>query len=169
MSKISALLGDTYEQRRRDLLVRKFDLHGFEFRVRVPLSGETDAIHARISSPPADAVEAAFLKISEPLQKYRADADDSMAFTDDDIVLTSTGEDGKRTVRSLRESARMQVMTSSRITEYIRLLVAADGSDALAEITYDELNAEWPLQVQLALVDKIGEVIAPTYQEARGK
>ena len=63
----------------------------------------------------------------------------------------------------------MQVMTSSRITEYIRLLVAADGSDALAEITYDEINAEWPLQVQLALVDKIGEVIAPTYQEARGK
>ena len=68
----------------------------------------------------------------------------------------------------MREAAKNKVMTEQRIVEYIRLLVPENPENSLADITYADVEAEWPLNVQLALCEKIGEVISPTYKETKG-
>ena len=38
----------------------------------------------------------------------------------------------------------------------------------MADITYADIEAEWPLSGQVGRVDKIAEVISPSYKETRG-
>jgi hypothetical protein len=38
----------------------------------------------------------------------------------------------------------------------------------LEDLTYQDIEEEFPLSTQLALVEKIAEVISPTYRESRG-
>jgi hypothetical protein len=50
----------------------------------------------------------------------------------------------------------------------VRLLKAENPVNNLDDITYAEIEQEWPLSVQRELVEKIAEVISPTYREIRG-
>ena len=54
-----------------------------------------------------------------------------------------------------------------RIVEYIKFLIPETGS--LEDLTYEDVESEFPLAVQLTLVDKINEVISPDYKEVRSK
>jgi hypothetical protein len=45
-------------------------------------------------------------------------------------------------------------------------LIPVDNSD-FSNLTYEEINSEFPLPVQLTLVKKIAEVISPNYEEVR--
>jgi hypothetical protein len=36
------------------------------------------------------------------------------------------------------------------------------------DLTYEDIQEEFPISVQMQIVEKIGEVISPTYREARG-
>lgn len=162
MTRLGSAFGATYEQMRREILTRKFELGGFTFKVRIPLVAESDALYKRITEPAAELVDAAYLELVEPLMKFKDDADASEAgfsFLENDLLVQG---------KSMREAAKNKVMTEQRIVEYIRLLVPADPESSLADITYDDVKAEWPLNVQLALCEKIGEVISPTYKETRG-
>jgi hypothetical protein len=38
-----------------------------------------------------------------------------------------------------------------------------------ADLEYKDIEEEWPLAIQLMIVDKINEVISPDYKEIRGK
>ena len=62
--------------------------------------------------------------------------------------------------------AKNQAAGNIRIIESFKLLVTATGEN-LTDITYEEINEEFPLPVQLALVKKIAEVISPGYEEIR--
>jgi hypothetical protein len=48
------------------------------------------------------------------------------------------------------------------------LLVPENPDANLDDISYADIESEWPLNVQLALCEKIGEVISPTYKETKG-
>jgi len=159
MTKIVSLLGNEYQIKRKELSIREFDLNGFKFKVKIPLVIESDLIYKKISNQPEEKVNELFLKLSEPLQKFKDLEDSSISFENEDVKV-----EGK----SLKEAAKLQLMTQTRITEYIKLLVPADENSSMQDITYEDISAEWPLSVQLALVEKIGEVISPTYKEARG-
>ena len=159
MTKIVSLLGNEYQIKRKELSIREFDLNGFKFKVKIPLVIESDLIYKKISNQPEEKVNELFLKLSEPLQKFKDIEDSSISFENEDVRV-----EGK----SLKEAAKLQLMTQTRITEYIKLLVPADENSSMQDITYEDISAEWPLSVQLALVEKIGEVISPTYKEARG-
>jgi hypothetical protein len=39
---------------------------------------------------------------------------------------------------------------------------------SLEDLTYADIQDEFPISVQMQIVEKIGEVISPTYKEARG-
>ena len=82
-----------------------------------------------------------------------------MVFTENDVVVSG---------RSMREAATNKAMMEARITEMIRLLQPENPANTLDDITYAEIELEWPLSVQLALVEKISEVISPGYKENRG-
>lgn len=159
MTKIVSLLGNEYQIKRKELSIREFELHGFKFKVKIPLVIESDLIYKKISSQPEDKINELFLQLSEPLQKFKDIEDSSISFENNDVKV-----EGK----SLREAAKLQLMTQTRITEYIKMLIPADENSSMQDITYEDISAEWPLSVQLALVEKIGEVISPTYKETRG-
>jgi len=162
MTRLGAALGANYEQMRREILTRKFELGGFTFKVRIPLVAETDALYKRITDPDQKSIDEAYAELTEPLLKYKEDEDAVEAgfvFLEDDVLVQG---------KSMREAAKNKAMTEQRIVEYIRLLVPENPDNSLADITYADIETEWPLNVQLALCEKIGEVISPTYKEVRG-
>lgn len=156
MTKISSVLGSNYESKREEIRIKKFEFGGHTFKVRVPLVAESDKIYKRIIEPSEEKVEAIYQEMVKPLIEM-PEKPTGFEFKDDDILI-----DGK----SLKEAAKTKVMVETRIVEYIKLLVPEQGS--MDEITYDDIQAEWPMSVQLMMVDKIGELIAPTYKETRG-
>lgn len=159
MSKLGSALGSGYEAKRRELLIRKFELGGHTFRVRVPLVSESDEIYRRISEPAPERVEEIYTQMVQPLMQFKDQSSETFTFTDNDVKV-----DG----RSMREAATAKCITETRITEFIKMLVPEVEGENLDDLTYGEIEAEWPLSVQLAICEKIGEVISPTYREARG-
>ena len=158
MSKIAAALGESYQAKREELRIRKFELGGHIFKVRVPIVAETDAIFKRINEPNEALIQATYEKLAQPMMQFKDEAEkNGFEFLEDDILIEG---------RSLKESAKTQVMTQTRITEYIKLLVPVEGT--MDDITYDDIQAEFPMSTQLALIEKISEVISPTYRESRG-
>jgi hypothetical protein len=68
----------------------------------------------------------------------------------------------------MREAAKNKAMTEAKITEYIKLLIPENPQDTMDDITYADIEAEFPLPIQLSLLEKIAEVISPSYKESRG-
>ena len=158
MSKIAAALGESYQAKREELRIRKFELGGHTFKVRVPIVAETDVMFKRISEPDETLIQATYDKLAKPMMQFKEDADKTgFEFLEDDIIINGN---------SLKQTAKTQVMTQARITEYIKLLVPVEGT--MDDITYEDIEAEFPMSTQLALIEKITEVISPTYRESRG-
>ena len=158
MSKIAAALGESYLAKREELRIRKFELGGHTFKVRVPIVAETDVMFKRISEPDEALIQATYEKLAKPMMQFKEDADKTgFEFLEDDIIINGN---------SLKQTAKTQVMTQARITEYIKLLVPVEGT--MDDITYEDIEAEFPMSTQLALIEKITEVISPTYRESRG-
>ena len=154
MTRLSSALGTGAEFR-----IKKFELAGHNFRVRVPLVSESDAIHSRIIKPDSAAVDKIYLELTKSLEEFKATENADLVFTENDVVVSG---------RSMREAATNKAMMEARIVEMVRLLQSDDPTNNLDDITYAEIELEWPLSVQRALVEKISEVISPIYKEVRG-
>jgi hypothetical protein len=159
MTKLASAFGEKYQAQRRQLLTRTFELGGHIFKVKIPLVVETQEIYQRIQNPDEQAIEAAYQEIAAPLLAFKDTPDGNVTFLDNDIVV-----DG----RSLREAAKNKITTQMRITEFIKLLIPEDSNATLDDITYADIEAEFPFSVQMALIEKIGEAISPSYKETRG-
>jgi hypothetical protein len=68
----------------------------------------------------------------------------------------------------MREAAKNKAMTENRVVEYIKLLIPEQPDLSLDDLTYEEVEAEFPWTVQIALIEKISEAISPGYKETRG-
>tara|TARA_R110000868_G_scaffold169212_1_gene404168 strand:+ start:608 stop:1075 length:468 start_codon:yes stop_codon:yes gene_type:complete len=154
MTRLSSALGTGAEFR-----IKKFDLAGHAFRVRVPLVIESDAMHSRIIKPDSAAIDRIYADLTKSLDEFKTLKNEELVFTENDVVVSG---------RSMREAATNKAMMEARITEMIRLLQPENPANTLDDITYAEIELEWPLSVQLALVEKINEVISPGYKETRG-
>lgn len=154
MTRLSSALGTGAEFR-----IKKFELGGHAFRVRVPLVSESDAIHSRIIKPDSAAIDKIYADLTKSLDEFKTLKNEDLVFTENDVVVSG---------RSMREAATNKAMMEARITEMICLLQPENPANTLDDITYAEIELEWPLSVQLALVEKINEVISPGYKETRG-
>ena len=154
MTRLSSALGTGAEFR-----IKKFELGGHNFRVRVPLVSESDAIHSRIIKPDSAVIDKIYLELTKSLEEFKATENADLVFTETDVVVSG---------RSMREAATNKAMMEARIVEMVRLLQSDDPANNLDDITYAEIELEWPLSVQRALVEKISEVISPIYKEVRG-
>jgi len=154
MTRLSSALGTGAEFR-----IKKFELGGHAFRVRVPLVSESDALHSRIIKPDSAAIDKIYADLTKSLDEFKTLKNEELVFTENDVVVSG---------RSMREAATNKAMMEARITEMIRLLQPENSANTLDDITYAEIELEWPLSVQLALVEKINEVISPGYKENRG-
>ena len=159
MTKFSSAFGDKYQANKKNLLTRSFELGGHTFKVRIPLIAESDAIYAKVSEPDEAVIEKTYIEITKPLRQFEDNQTDEFKFTDNDILV-----DG----RSMREAARNKTITEARITEFFKLLVPELEGASLEDLTYEDIQDEFPISIQMMIVEKIGEVISPTYREARG-
>lgn len=159
MTKLGSAFGEKYQAKRKDLLTRTFVLNGHTFKVRIPLVAESDEIYKKVSSPDEETVEKIYQQITEPLRKFESNQTEEFKFVDNDVLV-----DG----RSMREAAKNKAITEARITEFFKLLVPELEGITLDDLTYADIEEEFPIAVQMLIVEKIGEVISPTYREARG-
>lgn len=159
MTKFSSAFGDKYQANKKNLLIRSFELGGHTFKVRIPLVAESDAIYKKVSEPDEETIEKIYQEITKPLRQFEDNQTEEFQFTDNDILV-----DG----RSMREAAKNKAITEARITEFFKLLVPELDGASLEDLTYTDIEEEFPISVQMQIVEKIGEVISPTYREARG-
>lgn len=137
----------------QNIRIRSFTLGGQNFRVRVPLASEMEEISNAVN------VIDSSKKFEQMSKDFKEKSDDEkIEITDDDVIV-----DGK----SIKELAKLTVQTEERITQMIRLLVPAQEGFDMAQISYEDIEAEWPFAVQLELMKKIAEVISPGYEETR--
>jgi hypothetical protein len=159
MTKLGSAFGEKYQAKRKDLLTRSFVLNGHTFKVRIPLMIESDAIYKKVSNPDEETVEKIYQEITVPLRQFEGNQNEDFEFTDTDILVEG---------RSMREAAKNKAITEARITEFFKLLVPEMEGVTLEDLTYADIEEEFPIAVQMLIVEKIGEVISPTYREARG-
>ncbi|NBV95690.1 MAG: hypothetical protein EBR90_02725 [Actinobacteria bacterium] len=138
------------------LRTRAFVLGGQNFKVRVPLASEMEVINKRISE--ADITKKTEELINPLLEKKGTLESESIVYLDDDVLV-----DG----RSVKDLAKMTAQTEQRILEMVKLLVPEVDNANMEELTYQEINDEFPFPVQLELMKKIAEVISPGYEETR--
>lgn len=135
------------------LRLKTFELGGQIFRVRIPLTKEMDAIEERINTIDEAEEQRRYDKMVAGFGSIEMEG---VVKTDNDVIVEG---------RSTRDMVRGILKMENRVVEFIKLLVPTDGN--LDDITYEEIDAEWPFTVQLEILAKISEVIAPGYKEER--
>ena len=139
-----------------NIRIRDFTIAGQKLRVRIPLSSEMDAINERVKNVNFDDQ---FKKLSEPLlEKKEMLEGDEIKFSDDDIILND---------RSIKEMAKTSAQTNARIVELFKLFVPVAEGANMDDLTYEEIEAEFPFSTQIEIAKKISEVISPGYEETR--
>lgn len=159
MTKFSSAFGEKYQTNKKNLLIRSFDLGGHTFKVRIPLLAESDAIYKKVTNPDDATIEKIYEQLTKPLLQFENNQTDGFKFVEGDILV-----DG----RSMREAAKNKAITEARITEFFKLLVPELEGASLEDLTYQDIEDEFPMSVQMQIVEKIGEAISPTYKESRG-
>ena len=159
MTKFSSAFGDKYQTNKKNMLTRSFELGGHIFKVRIPLMIESDAIYKKVSNPDEETIEKTYQEITKSLRQFENNQTEGFQFTDTDILVEG---------RSMREAAKNKTITEARITEFFKLLVPEMEGVTFEDLTYADIEEEFPIAVQMQIVEKIGEVISPTYTEARG-
>lgn len=156
MSKLGSALGKKYEENRLSVLTRKFELGDHTFKVRVPSVQEIEAIYNYFKNPNEDKVEQEYQKM---LKEFGGlEEREGLEVKENDVLIEG---------RSIRETAKNKHILQYRIVEYIKFLIPETGS--LEDITYEDVEAEFPLSVQMTLVEKINEVISPDYKDIKSK
>lgn len=145
MSKLSAALGNVDQLR-----VKTFELGGHKFKVRIPLSKQMDEINERTNNVDPVKFQERFDRTVKGLEG------DHVQRTDDDVIV-----DGRSTKDLVQSAMRFE----NRMVEFVRLLVPEQGT--LDDITYEDIEAEWPLTVQLELISAISDAIQPSFGEGR--
>ena len=156
MSKLGSALGKKYEENRLSVLTRTFELGDHTFKVRIPAVNELETIYNYYKNPNEDKVEEAYQSMLKELPGIATE--EGVEIKDNDIVIEG---------RSMREAAKNKHVLQYRIVEYIKFLIPETGS--LDDLSYADVELEFPLSIQLTLVDKINEVISPDYKEIRSK
>lgn len=156
MSKLGSALGKKYEENRLSVLTRSFELGDHTFKVRVPSVQEIEAIYNYFKNPNEEKVELEYQRMLKEFDGLKEK--EGVEIKDNDMVI-----DG----RSMRETAKNKHILQHRIVQYIKFLIPETGS--LEDITYEDVEAEFPLSVQMTLVEKINEVISPDYKDIKSK
>jgi hypothetical protein len=152
MTRLSTALGSNYAS--DSLRTKTFELAGHTFKVRVPLTREMELIQERIESIDESEFKIRFDKMTTSFKE--STALEGVVVTDDDVIIEG---------RSTRELVKSIMQMENRTVEYIKLIVPEH--DNLDDITYKEIDEEWPFQVQLEVLNKISEAIQPGYKDSR--
>ena len=162
MNHLASALGKKFVENKEQIRTREFTLGGHTFKVKVPLSAESDAIQQRLKTADEELVQKYYEEITKPLidNKDSAGAEDGVEFTDNDVVVLG---------RSMREAAKTKILTEARITEMFKLLVPEVSDFDMTTITYKDIEELFPLPIQLKVVEEITNVISFDYGKTKEK
>ena len=149
MSRIQSAFGEI-----PSLRTKTFELAGYNFKVRVPLTKELDAMQERIEKFDQEEFQKRFDKMTSSFRVSQAI--EGIVVTEDDVIVEG---------RSTKELVQTILQMENRMVEYIKLLIPVNGT--LDDITYEDVEAEWPTAVQLEILAKISEAIQPGYKDSR--
>jgi len=133
MSKIASILGN--EKKLKDIRIKKFDLGGHTFRVRIPLVAESDQIYAKVINPSEAKILDIYQKLTAPLIQFKDKESEDFQFVENDVIVNG---------RSMQEAAKNKAMIETRVVEYIKLLVPESEDQTLDDITYKDIEDEFP-------------------------
>lgn len=149
-------LSESLKINSENIRIREFTMAGQKLRVRVPLSSEMDSMNERVKNTEW---EKYYEKLAAPfLEKKDKLESEEIKFEDDDILV---GE------KSIKEMAKVSAQTNARIVEMFKLLVPVVEDADMSQLTYEEIEAEFPFSTQIEIAKKISEVISPGYEETR--
>ncbi len=160
MSNLSSAFGKKFN---KDIIrTRSFDFNGHSFKVRVPLSSEYEAILKQTQEIDEAKLDKHYNELAQEFIKNKdtIKPEDDVVFGDNDIVVQG---------RSLKETAKNILITNNRILAMIRLLVPEEKDFDMATVTYEMVDELFPFSVQLELLERIGDVISPSYVTTKGK
>ena len=156
MSKLGSALGKKYEENRLSVLTRSFQLGDHTFKVRVPSVQEIEAIYNYFKNPNEEKIEEEYQLMIKAFENLKDQ--EGVEVKDNDFIIEG---------RSIRETAKNKHILQHRIVQYIKFLIPETGS--LEDIIYEDVETEFPLTVQMTLVEKINEVISPDYKDIKSK
>lgn len=159
MSKIAFALGSKYQENRLSVMTRTFTLGEHTFKVRVPAVHEIEAIYNYFKNPNQDLVNKAFAEMTLELNSVKDTMPEGVVYSDKDIVVEG---------RSMMEAAKNRVVLQYRIVEYFKFLIPENGQ-SLDDLEYIDVEEEFPLAIQIQMIDKISEVISPDYKAIKEK
>jgi hypothetical protein len=154
MSRIQSAFGDSYQK--AHLRTKTFELGGHVFKVRIPLTKEMEQIEEAIEKINPEDLQTRYEKMSASFRT--GTVIEGIEITEDDVIIEG---------RSTKDLVKKIIMMENRMVQFIRLLVPEVGT--LDDITYEDIDAEWPMAVQLEMIAKITESIQPGYKDSRKK
>lgn len=160
MSNLSNAFGKKFNP--DTIRTRSFEFNGHTFKLKIPLSGEYEALLKDTQIVDEDKVEQYYKDLTKDFVANKAILDDKQGviFKDDDIEIQG---------RSMRETAKNKLITENRILAMIKLLVPEEKDFDMNTITYEMVDELFPFNVQLELIEEIGNVISPSYKASKGK
>ena len=159
MSKFSAALGPRYEENRMSIMTRTFALGDHTFKVKVPSVGEMEIMNDKLKNPDQEEIDLVYKELTADIEVLRNELNSDVRFEKDDIFIGD---------RSMKEAAKNKVVVKYRITQYMKLIVPDSGA-SLDDLTYQDIEDEFPFAIQMQFMDKILEVLSPSYKEIREK
>ena len=152
MTRISSAFAGSYNS--TSLRTKTFELAGHTFKVRIPLTKELEDIQSRIENIDQADAQTRFEKMTATFRD--SNAIEGVVITDEDVVVEG---------RSTRELVKSIIQMETRTLEYMKLLVPDVGD--FDNLTYADIDEEFPLPVQLEILSKIAETIQPGYKDSR--
>jgi len=162
MSQLANALGTKFIESKEQLRIRTFDFNGVTFKIKVPLTVESDLMYEKNKVIDEAKAKQFYEEMAKEFieNKDKYESDKEIIFKEDDIIVKSI---------SLKDTARNKVLTQNRITSLFQLIVPEDTTFDMSTITYADIDENFPFNIQLELIEKIAEVIAPSYTQTKGK
>lgn len=161
MSNFAKAFGKKFQENKDLIRIRTFELGGHTFKVKIPLTAEYEALMIKVNQVPDELVEKYYSEMTDSFIKSKDSLNEELGivFTDDDVEIKG---------RSMKAAAKNKAVTESRILAMVQMLVP-EGDFNMSEVTYEMVEELFPFSVQIELIEKISEVINPTYGTSRGK
>jgi 6-pyruvoyl-tetrahydropterin synthase len=162
MTTFAKALGKKFEAQKEEIRIRSFEMNGHTFKVKVPLTVETDLMYQRMKVVDQDIVKKYYDELTAEIiaNKDKNTGEIKITFEDNDVIIEG---------RSMREAATNKALTELRITEMFKMLVPEEKGFDMETITYDMIDELFPFAVQMQIIDKISQTISPSYTDSKGK
>ena len=162
MTTFAKALGKKFEAQKEEIRIRSFEMNGHTFKVKVPLTVETDLMYQRMKVVDQDIIKKYYDELTAEIiaNKDKNTGEIQITFEDNDVIIEN---------RSMREAATNKALTELRITEMFKMLVPEEKGFDMETITYDMIDELFPFAVQMQIIDKISQTISPSYTDSKGK